>query len=327
MRRFLGLLALALTLVRRWVVCAPSNRPRRTTGPPSCSCPTAGCPKASWSATATCSTPARGVTAASTPSTWSPAPAACSTKDAAAVSPPGLKFDSRTGYIFASGASAGDLNVIDSNTGNRVATFKLAQTPGPTFINDVILTTNAAYATDSNRPLIYKIPLGVDGKLSTQDDVVIIPLSGDYQHQTGLNLNGIEATPSGDGLIGVQTGTGKLFMIDPTSGKTTLIEVNGPVNGDGLLRIDRTLYAVRNTAGNSALLRIEMSANFLSGTIVSETKDSAWDTPTTAALGGNRIYMVNSRFTAGMAPTVKYWITSVDVTPVPGISSYDPSWF
>src|SRR6476619_5797746 len=25
----------------------------------------------------------------------------------------GLKFDSRTGYIFASGASAGDLNVID----------------------------------------------------------------------------------------------------------------------------------------------------------------------------------------------------------------------
>jgi len=238
----------------------------------------------------------------------------------------GLKFDSRTGYIFASGAAAGDLNVIDSNTGRRVASYKLAQTPGPTFINDVILTTNAAYATDSNRPVIYKIPLGVDGQLSTQDDVVIIPLSGDYQHQAGTNLNGIEATPSGDGLIGVQTNTGKLFMIEPASGKTTLIAVNGPVSGDGLLRIDRTLYAVRNSAGNIALLRIEMAANFLSGTIVSETKDSAWDTPTTATLGGNRIYMVNSRFSAGTAPTVKYWITSVDVTTVPGISSYDPTW-
>ena len=162
--------------------------------------------------------------------------------------------------------------------------------------------------------------------LSTQDDVVIIPLSGDYQHQTGLNLNGIEATPSGDGLIGVQTGTGKLFMIDPTSGKTTLIDVNGPVNGDGLLRIDRTLYAVRNMAGNSALIRVEMAPFVLSGTIVGETKDSAWETPTTAALGGNRIYMVNSRFPAGNALTVKYWVTSLDLIPTPGISSFDPSW-
>lgn len=227
----------------------------------------------------------------------------------------GLKYDSRTGYIFASGASAGDLNVIDSSTGNRVASFKLAQTPGPTFINDVILTQNAAYATDSNRPVIYKIPLGVDGKPLTQDDVVIISLSGDYQHQTGFNLNGIEATPAGDGLIAVQSGTGKLFMIDPSSGKTTHIAVNGPVNGDGLLRIDRTLYAVRNTAGNSALIKIEMAPNFLSGTILGETKDSTWETPTTAALAGNRIYLVNSRFPAGNALTVKYWITSVDLVP------------
>jgi hypothetical protein len=225
----------------------------------------------------------------------------------------GLKFDSRTGYIFASGAANGDLNVIDSSTGLRVATFKLAQTPGATFVNDVIITANAAYATDSNRPVIYKIPLGVDGKLMTQDDVVVIPLSGDYQHQTGLNLNGIEATPSGDSLIGVQSTTGKLFLIDPSNGKTTLIGVNGPVNGDGLLLIDRTLYAVRNTAGNSALIKVDMAPNFLSGTILGETRDSTWETPTTAALSGNRIYLVNSRFPAGNAPTVKYWISSVDL--------------
>jgi hypothetical protein len=226
----------------------------------------------------------------------------------------GLKYDSRTGYIFASGASAGDLNVIDSYTGNRVMSYKLAQTPGPTFINDVIITTNAAYATDSNRALIYKIPLGVDGKLSTQDDVVIIPLTGDYVHPAmGTSLNGIEA--AGDRLIAVQSGTGKLFLIDPTSGKTTLIGVNGPVNGDGLVLVDRTLYAVRNTAGNSALIKIEMAPNFLTGTIISETKDSTWETPTTAAISGNRIYLVNSRFPAGNALTVKYWVASVDLIP------------
>jgi len=233
----------------------------------------------------------------------------------------GLKFDTRTGYIFASGAGTGEMNVINSRTGNRVMSYKLAQTPGPTFINDVILTPGAAYATDSNRPLIYKIPLGVDGQLSTQDDVVVIPLIGDYKHEPGLNLNGIEATGVGDGLIGVQTGTGKLFLIDPTSGRTTLMSVDGPINGDGLLRIDRTLYAVRNTAGNSALIRTVFTPDFLIGSIINETKDSAWDTPTTAALGGNRIYMVNSRFAAGNAPTVKYWVTSVPVIPA---RAYNP---
>src|SRR4051812_24413866 len=103
----------------------------------------------------------------------------------------GLKYDSRTGYIFASGAAYGDLNIIDSRTGNRVTSFKLAQTPGPTFINDVILTPNAAFLTDSMRPVLYKVPLGMDGQLSTQDDVLVLPLSGDYVHQTGFNLNGI----------------------------------------------------------------------------------------------------------------------------------------
>src|SRR5215217_966134 len=126
----------------------------------------------------------------------------------------GLKFDSRTGYIFASGAANGDLNVIDSHTGNRVMSYKLAQTPGPTFINDVALTPGAAYLTDSMRPVLYKVPLGVDGKLSTQDDVVILPLTGDYVHAAGFNLNGIEAPASGDRLIVVQTGTGKLFLVD-----------------------------------------------------------------------------------------------------------------
>src|SRR3954470_8598896 len=99
----------------------------------------------------------------------------------------GLKYDSRTGYIFASGAGNGDLNVIDSRTGIRVANFKLAQTAGPTFVNDVILTPGAAFLTDSMRPVLYKVPLGVDGKLSTQDDVVVLPLSGDYVHAAGFN--------------------------------------------------------------------------------------------------------------------------------------------
>jgi hypothetical protein len=89
------------------------------------------------------------------------------------------------------------------------------------------------------------------------------------------------------------------------------------VNGDGMLIVDQTLYAVRNTAGNSALIEVEMAPSFLSGIIVGETKDSAWETPTTAARTADRIYLVNSRFPAGNAPSNKYWITSVNlISPV-----------
>jgi hypothetical protein len=230
----------------------------------------------------------------------------------------GLKYDSRTGYIFASGAATGELNIIDSTTGNRVMSYKLAQTPGATFINDVIITPRAAYATDSPRTVIYKIPLGADGELSTQDDVQIIPLSGDYVHGTGNNLNGITATPNGDRLIGVQSNTGKLHLIDPNTGVTRLIEVNGPVVGDGLLLVDNILYASRNTAGNPALIKIDMAKNYLSGNILAEMRHASFDSPTTVALAdNNRIYIVNSRFGAGMAPTVTYTVVYRDHIPAP----------
>jgi len=225
----------------------------------------------------------------------------------------GLKYDQRTGYIFASGASNGDLNVIDSRTGNRVANYKLAQTSGPTFINDVILTPNAAFLTDSMRPVLYKVPLGVDGQLSTQDDVVVLPLSGDYTHQTGFNLNGIEATANGDRLIAVQTGTGKLFLVDPNTGVTKNIEVPASVNGDGLLLVDRTLYAVRNGGpAPNTVLKIELAPDVLSGRVVDTLTHSGFDSPTTMAMAGNKLYFVNGRFNAGMAPTVTYTVVSID---------------
>ena len=39
--------------------------------------------------------------------------------------------------------------------------------------------------------------------------VTAIPLTGDYQHVPGFNLNGIDATPSGKTLLAVQSATGK----------------------------------------------------------------------------------------------------------------------
>jgi hypothetical protein len=81
-------------------------------------------------------------------------------------------------------------------------------TPGaPTFINDVVLTANAAYFTESNRPVVYRVPLGPGGSVPTQAEVEALPLTGDWQQVAGFNANGIEATPDGGALIIVNTRT------------------------------------------------------------------------------------------------------------------------
>jgi outer membrane protein assembly factor BamB len=222
----------------------------------------------------------------------------------------GLKFDPRSGYIFAAGAATGDLHVYDSETGATVASFKLAATPGPTFINDVIITPGAAYVTDSMRPVLYRLPLNDEGNLPAQSEVEILGLKGDYAHQAGFNVNGIEASPAGDRLIIVQSSTGRLFEVDPSSGHATRIDAPDASAGDGLLLAGSTLYVVRNNLNQ--VLKLEMTPDFRAGSLAGRLTHPGFDTPTTAALAGDKIYVVNGRFTAGMAPGVTYTVVTLD---------------
>ena len=67
-------------------------------------------------------------------------------------------------------------------------------------------------------------------------DAQTITLGGEYAHVGAqLDLNGIDATPSGKTLVAVQTAGGKLYRIDATSGVAKLIDLGGETvpNGDG----------------------------------------------------------------------------------------------
>src|SRR3954454_5836152 len=61
----------------------------------------------------------------------------------------GLSFDARTNYIFVAGGPTGKAYVYDATTGTEVRAYTLTA-PG-TFVNDVIVTRDAAYFTDSAR--------------------------------------------------------------------------------------------------------------------------------------------------------------------------------
>jgi hypothetical protein len=172
-----------------------------------------------------------------------------------------------------------------------------------------VLTRAAAWFTDSLRERLIRVPIGSDGALG---DAAEVRLTGDFAmagHPFLPDLNGIEATADGRKLIVVNTGAGKLYTVEPSSGVTDEIDlVGGDVAfGDGILLRGNTLYVVQNFLNRIAV--IELSPDLRTGTIVTHLTDASLDIPTTVAGFGSRLYAVNARFTAPGA--TDYWITQL----------------
>ena len=217
----------------------------------------------------------------------------------------GLEYD--RGRLWVSGAGTGKAFVYDADNGTLIREYAFAT--APTFINDVVVTRRAAYFTDSQKAVLYKVELsrnGEPGAFST------ITLGGDYQHVAGqFNLNGIDATPGGRWLLAVQSATGKLYRIDPDTGAATLVDLGGTVltNGDGILRHGRTLYVLQNRLNKIAVLRL--SERFTSGELRNELTDTDFDVPTTMDRFGKWLYAVNARFGTPVTPDTTYSVVQV----------------
>lgn len=219
----------------------------------------------------------------------------------------GMAFDARTDRLFVAGGPDGNAYVYDTDTGDLAAVVDLVPFG---FVNDVIVTQNAAYFTDSFAPQLYAIPLTPSGEIA--GDAVTIPLGGDFQFELGqFNANGIEATPSGRTLIVVNSFFGEIYTVNPTTGVAEAIDLGGAiVNGDGLVLIGRTLYAVEG--GKNQITEIVLSPDSLSGVVVDALVSDAFDVPTTAARLGKSLFAVNAKFNTPPEPTTPYEIVRVD---------------
>jgi sugar lactone lactonase YvrE len=202
----------------------------------------------------------------------------------------GIELDTRN-RLFVAGAGTGKGHVYNAKNGALIQTFTLAG--APTFINDVVVTRSGAFFTDSQKAVLYRIPIGPRGTLGAART---IPLGGDFALAPGFNLNGIDATPNGKTLIAVQSNTGKLFRIDPVTGTAREISLGGEsvTNGDGILLTGKTLYVVQNQQNRVAV--IALSANLASGRVVTRLSDPDFSVPTTIDDHGRRLYAVNARF-------------------------------
>jgi hypothetical protein len=223
----------------------------------------------------------------------------------------GLAYDQRSNYIFAAGGPAGAAYVYDAGTGATVGLYPV--TTEGSFVNDVILTNDAAYFTDSFRPFLYKVPLGPAGRLPDAGAVEAIALGGDFVFVPGaFNSNGIEATSDGSSLIIVHSERGELYRVDPRTGIATLIDLGGGTvpNGDGLLLRGQTLYVMQNQLNQIGV--VGLAPDLSAGAIVGTITDGDFDVPTTIAGFGNSIYAVNARFSTPPTPDTKYDIVRVD---------------
>ncbi len=138
----------------------------------------------------------------------------------------GLKFN--RGRLFVSGAATGKAFIYDATTGALIREYQLAA--APTFINDVAVTKDAAYFTDSQKAVIFKLPLGDGGTLPAAAQT--LTLSGDFQLVAGFNLNGIVASPDGKTLYVVQNQNNRIAVVrlapDLRSGTVTDRVITSP---------------------------------------------------------------------------------------------------
>jgi len=222
----------------------------------------------------------------------------------------GLDFDSRTGAVWVAGGDTGSGYVYDGDTGETIAVLTLA-TSTPTFVNDVVVTGDTAYFTESAQQILYSVDLDRRG-LPILSTVEALPLTGDYEFFPGqFNANGIVASPGGNTLIIVNSFAGALYTVDGDTGATLEIDLGSGsvVSGDGMLLDGKTLYVVQNFLNQISV--VELSSDFTSGNVTGAITDSDFMIPTTVAEFGNSLYAVNARFDVTPTPTTEFDVVRV----------------
>jgi len=217
----------------------------------------------------------------------------------------GLKYDKRGNRLFVSGGPTGKAFVYDASDGDELAAFQLTAAGQPTFINDVVLTPETAYFTDSRQPVIYAVKRDLSG-------VTPIALTGFPMTAGQNNLNGIEAAHKGRVLLAVQSSEGVLWRIDPATGSHAPVDLHGAelTDGDGLLLIgERTLLVVQNRANKIAVVKLDRG--YGSGRVVRTITHPDFDVPTTVARKRGSLFLPNARFTTPPMPDTDYWVTRV----------------
>jgi sugar lactone lactonase YvrE len=214
----------------------------------------------------------------------------------------GMAADVAHGLLFVAGGFTGQAYVYDTRTGATVASYQLAS-PATSLVNDVALTKDGAWFTDSFQARLYFVPVsraGVPGPTFrtltlSGPAAAISPTSG------AVNLNGIQATPNGKTLIVAHSANAQLYTVDPATGASATIAGVSVPNVDGIVLEAGRLWAVQNFSNQVS--RIRLRPDLTSGVVEEVITSDLFQIPTTAARFGSRLAVVNAKFDTGIPPT------------------------
>ncbi|WP_159619608.1 hypothetical protein [Arthrobacter zhaoguopingii] len=226
---------------------------------------------------------------------------------------PALGVEVTDRFVLVAGALSGEIRVYDRRSGHELAVYKVTDRG---LVNDITVIAGTAYFTDSQRAVLYRLPLD-RAELEAPTE---IPLAGDFKLASPgpgvFNSNGIVAQ-DGHTVIVAQTtspdGAGSaLYAVDVATGHATRINITGGAirGADGLVLKGNMLSVVQYDANSIAQLRLSTNGSEAEyrGTV---TNDSV-AVPTTADYGpGGALYNVNSRFGTLPSDSVSYEIVRI----------------
>jgi sugar lactone lactonase YvrE len=207
----------------------------------------------------------------------------------------GMAADVAHDLLFVAGGFTGQAYIYDTRSGATVASYQFG-TPNSSLINDVALSKDGAWFTDSFQAQLYFVPVSRAGVPSPTFRT--LALSGPAATVIG---NGIQATANGKTLIVAHSANAQLYTVDPATGASATIAGVSVPNVDGILLEAGRLWAVQNFSNQ--ISRIRLRPDLSSGVVEEVITSPLFQIPTTAARFGRRLAVVNAKFDTGIPPT------------------------
>jgi len=245
----------------------------------------------------------------------------------------GMRVDDRTNYLFVAGCVNGNAFVYDAGTGALMMEYQLNNSGEPGVVNDLTITNDAVYFTDSFRAVLYRLPLSKNGGLPLDPGAATeIPLPSEFINNDPFCCtgNGIVSTPNGKTLIIGHSNLARLYRFDTASGDLEQITVDGPLTGflDGLALHNDVLYIMTPydfpgpPASIDRIQVVQLEKGYLSGTLVQTITDPEnLDGVASGAVFGDSLYVNNARYASipvfPIPANEPFWITKLRIRPKP----------
>ncbi len=212
----------------------------------------------------------------------------------------GLRVDLDDGLLFVAGGFTGQGYVYDIDSGATVEEYQFST--APSVINDVAVTSDGAWFTNSLAGELYFVPV-VDGEPGPF--TVPSPSAGRRPTRAGSSTTtASRPQPTARPSIVAHSAQGALNLVDPDTGASSTVAGVSLESVDGIILEGRTVYAVQNGLGQIAQVRL--SGNLASGTVTKVITSELFAVPATVARFGDLLAAVNTHFDTGFPPDVAH---------------------